>query len=154
MEIDLFTAHLFHRPKPVIPEHVQRLSAITPGSCVICRRRAGPQGYAPLGYPTLWFCHDDDCKQIVSSGWIFKMSSADFNEIERDALTASAKLGMQYLKSIGKADVPLAHLEPSEAFEFLERVVDGFGSYIRHRMTVYVNTPEALADIPFGDRHG
>lgn len=64
------------------------------------------------------------------------MSTPDFDELEQEALAEAGRAGAAYLKSI-KAKALLmrfGELEPEQAMEFLERIVDGFGSHLRAKL--------------------
>jgi phosphoserine aminotransferase len=74
------------------------------------------------------------------------MSTADFDELERDALAEAAKAGMAYLKSLpdaGPLRAAFAALEPDQAMEFLERIVDGFGAHMKFRLVADHRPPTA-----------
>ncbi len=60
------------------------------------------------------------------------MPQPDFDLLETEAIDEAGALAGAYLDSINKSD--LATLTPDEWREFLERVVDGFGSHLRHRL--------------------
>lgn len=60
------------------------------------------------------------------------MSTPDFDELEEEALRAAALAGIGYLKTLNTTD--LAKLEGDQALHFLELVIDGFGSHLRHKL--------------------
>ena len=65
------------------------------------------------------------------------MSTPDFDELEQEALGAGAKAAMAYLKTIPEAAglrAEFAKLDPAQAMEFLERIIDGFGAHLRHKL--------------------
>ena len=65
------------------------------------------------------------------------MATADFDELENEALAEAGKAGFAYLKSLpdaGALRAAFAALEPDQAMEFLERIIDGFGSHLKFRL--------------------
>ena len=62
------------------------------------------------------------------------MATPDFDELEEEAVIMAAKAGREYLKSIGATELlfRFRELEPAQAIEFLERMIDGFGAHLRH----------------------
>jgi hypothetical protein len=65
------------------------------------------------------------------------MATADFDELEQEALMEAGKSGLSYLKSLpetGALRACFAELEPDQAIEFLERVVDGFGAHLKTKL--------------------
>lgn len=108
----------------------KRLATATPAFCAVCRRRAGPLGYSRRGEDPLWVCHDDDCRNNLHK--VREMPQPEFDALESEAIGEAGALAGAYLDSIGKSD--LAKLSEAEWREFLERVVDGFGSHLRHRL--------------------
>ncbi len=77
-------------------------------------------------------CGDQDCQEIITSRKLHLMSTPDFDEIEESAKFEAGRAGLAYLKAAGTTD--LRALEPHQALEFIERVIDGFGAHLRARL--------------------
>lgn len=125
--------------------HVLSLSTPTPAFCACCRRRAGHCGHGSLHKATLWSCAnpDDECFEAIFR--IRDMSTEDFDLLEQEALVEAGKLGAAYLKSIG-AEALLDHfanLDTDQAIEFLERIIDGFGSHLKRKLVLDHRPPES-----------
>lgn len=111
------------------------LTTPTPAFCAVCRRKAGPVGHGGIRLAHLWTCRWDDCGEGIAR--IRSMATPDFDELELEALAEAAKAGMAYLKSLPSSEAlraEFAALEPDQAMEFLERIVDGFGAHLRHKL--------------------
>ena len=125
------------RPEPDFNNraHIKSLTTPTPAYCAICRRRAGPCGHGGMRIDHLWTCKWDECGSGISR--LREMATADFDELELEALAEGAKAGLAYLKSLpetGALRACFAELEPDQAMEFLERIVDGFGAHLKVKL--------------------
>lgn len=119
--------------------HVLSLSTPTPAFCACCRRRAGHCGHGSLDKAALWACpqiENDDCFEAIYR--IREMATPDFDELEHEALKEAGKLAAAYLKSIGATDAirEFGKLESDQIYEFLERIVDGFGSHLKFKLVL------------------
>ena len=127
-----------HRPAPDPhnASHVLALSTETPAYCAVCRRRAGHCGHGGIKRALLWTCSWDECGAGLER--IRAMSTPDFDELEMQGLVAAARAGKSYLESIGAGALvsAFADLEPNQALEFLERVVDGFGCHLKSKLVI------------------
>lgn len=115
--------------------HVISLSTPTPAFCAVCRRRAGACGHGTLRVAELWSCRWDECGAGIFR--IREMSTADFDELEQEALVEAGKAGFAYLKSLPDTEALRAEfvkLDTDQALEFLERIVDGFGAHLKFRL--------------------
>ena len=106
-------------------------ATLLPVTCAICRRRAHGLGYwTGTGRPWLWLCDDADCLALGKT--VFHMPDQQFDTFEINARHAGGDAGGKYLDEIGETD--LAKLPPENWFEFLNRIILGYGEEMKRQL--------------------